>query len=561
MRHRILAKRLVAEDDSRILTPSQFVESAVNIAVAGATIPFSFVGRRYLRKVYDTPSRRVLLYCARQVGKSTTLGNKMLASSVTRKNFRVIYAAPRDHQSAVFSNDKLRTPIQKSPLIKAHQIIRGATDSTMFKEFTTGSTIRLFHAYVSPDSIRGNPGDEVDIDELQDIDITFLPIILECLFTSPFKSVNYAGTPKTHTNTAAVEWSKSTQNEWLIPCEHCGSSATFRTWNVVGMDNIGKTGLICRKCGGSLDPQHPDADWVAMNKNPDDPLQFEGFRIPQPIAPDIDWADLLNKLKHYPLRSFMNEVIATAYDVGTKPITESEIRDICNPNISMTATKRVPFNLAWLEQHSLSSPVWMGLDWGTAENSYTLITLWTYISDKLSMVYAHRLVGEDAVPKARDAKVDEYIRKFNVQIVGSDYGGGFDGNDAIERTFGFLKLVKFQYANVKEPIAFNPSFGRFMLNRSEMISKVLIAIKNKLIAFPCWEEFEDGGFASDFLALTADWNQARDVIVYGKDDKTATDDTVHSSLYGILASMLLRPRPDILEGGYAYLDMIRKSKK
>ena len=49
--------------------PSQFAEVAIRVPEAGRIADFSFEGREYLRKIYDTPANKILLQCGRQVEK------------------------------------------------------------------------------------------------------------------------------------------------------------------------------------------------------------------------------------------------------------------------------------------------------------------------------------------------------------------------------------------------------------------------------------------------------------------------------------------------------------
>lgn len=55
------------------VSPSKFAETAVRIPEAGRISDFSFVGREYLRRIYDTNFQRVLMKCGRQVEKSVVI--------------------------------------------------------------------------------------------------------------------------------------------------------------------------------------------------------------------------------------------------------------------------------------------------------------------------------------------------------------------------------------------------------------------------------------------------------------------------------------------------------
>ena len=90
-------KKLVEQELRRARTkllPSEFVSNCMYMPILGDLKPFSFKGRRYLIPIYNTPGKRVLLQCGRQVEKSTTLGNITLTYMMLRKHFRALFVSP-----------------------------------------------------------------------------------------------------------------------------------------------------------------------------------------------------------------------------------------------------------------------------------------------------------------------------------------------------------------------------------------------------------------------------------------------------------------------------------
>lgn len=276
------------------VSPSEFAETAIRIPEAGRISDFSFEGREYLRKIYDTPANKVLMLCGRQVEKSTTLGNRMLCYSALTNNFRSLYVAPSAEQAKVFSNDRVKDVIDASPMIRAYTT-SAINQAVFFKKFINYSQIRLRYAYLTADRVRGIPSDMILIDELQDILIDNIPVIEQCAFHSSYKLFLYSGTPKSVDNTIEFYWSEfSTQNEWVVPCERHGLPSDSSTWhwNVLTEKNIGSTGLICDKCGETISARHPKAQWASMNPTREDnkdKVTFEGYRIPQIMVPWVDW--------------------------------------------------------------------------------------------------------------------------------------------------------------------------------------------------------------------------------------------------------------------------------
>lgn len=524
-----------ADLDLLKMFPSEFVSEFVNMPNRGTLEKFSFVGREYLIPIYDTPHQRVLLKCGRQVEKSTTLGNITLTYAMLRRHFRSLFVSPTQQQTETFSRDRISTPIELSD--KLNIFLQGAAtkDNVLYKKFITGSDMTFRYAFLHADRVRGISADMLLLDEIQDVLTEVIPVIEEALAHSPFKILRYSGTPKSTDNTIDYYWNQfSTQNEWAIPCDGCNK------WNIVGLDNIGDTGLICSKCGRAINPQHPRAAWVSMRspswiRNPPISKPFEGYRIPQVIAPWIEWSDILDKKKRYSQAQFYNEVLGLGYDSASKPLTRDTLMACCEGGPSMSKAHALAIR---------NSPVFMGIDWGTGENTYTVLCIGTYIKDKFTYLYFKRYEGEEASPEPMMAEIRKLIDKYSIAIVGVDYGGGFDRNDQLIRSFGITRIARYQYVNTKR-LYFDKHLHRFMVNRTEALMSIVNALNRKdEIRLPRWEDFETP-FASDLLAIYSEYNEARRTTVIDRTPGT-TDDTLHAMTYCFLASMIRHPRPDIM---------------
>ena len=519
--------------------PSEFVASAMNMPDReGLLKAFSFKGREYLLPIYDTPHQRVLLQCGRQVEKSTTLGNITLTYTMLRRYFRSLFVSPTQQQTETFSRDKISAPIEMSERLQT--FARGGENvknNVLYKKFVTGSDITFRYAFLHADRVRGIPADMLLLDEIQDILTEVIPVIEECLAHSPYKILRYSGTPKSLDNTISYYWNKfSTQNEWVLPCDSCGGG-DYRKWHVIGYDHIGKDGLVCTNCGAPLNPWHESAQWASMRseqwlRNPPVAIPFEGYRIPQVIAPWIGWDSVLDKKKRYSVAQFYNEVLGLGYDSGTKPITAEVLRANCSARSMVDTPRRI------------SGPVYMGVDWGSAENSYTVMSIGTYIGNKFTFLFFKRYEGEEAEPERTVQDIMRYVDLFKVAIVGVDYGGGFDRNDKLIRHFGVQRIARYQYVNTRR-IYFDTTLHRFMVNRTEALMAVINALNRKdEFSLPRWEDFETP-FGTDLMSVFTEYNEARRTTVINRTPGT-TDDTLHSMTYCFLASMIRHPRPDIL---------------
>ncbi len=533
--------------------PSEFVEFSIKIPDKKAQkhVNFSFEGRRYLKLPYDTPAKRTLFKCGRQVEKSTFLGNKSLAYAAINNAFNILYVSPTNQQTKVFSQDRLKEPMETSDILRAWTTTK-LSDNVFLKKFINRSQITLRYAYHNADRTRGIPADLILIDELQDVMTDNIPIIEECASHSPFKIFLYSGTPKSFDNAIEHYWSKfSTQNEWTVPCDRHGVPGDPSTWhwNVLGERNIGLKGLICDKCGEQIYAMRPEAQWSSLNPKVRRPPQegglgdkaYEGFRVPQLMVPWLDWDEILVKRKTYPLSQFYNEVLGESHDSGTRPLTRQDIIDNCIEGFFMT-----PEKLAEVKGIlGGTSPVFAGIDWGTGEGSYTVLSLGAYLNGKFTIFYIHRFEGQETEPQVQLELIETLMKYWNVNLIGADYGGGFDRNDHLQRKLGKDRVVKYQYSQPGTKTKWQPDLHRFLVHRTEVMSDIFSAIKRRdFIRFPDFQGFETP-FAKDMLNIFSEYNEQLRQIQYQK-SPSATDDSFHSITLCILASLLRVPRLDIL---------------
>ena len=138
--------------------PSEFTGFAFRMPneETGEFEPFSFEGRRHIQRIYNTPARRVLLICGRQVEKSTLIGNMALCYMCLVPNFKVLYVSPSATQTKTFSNDRIKEPIETSPILKKFTTSM-LSSNILEKQFVNRSKITLRYAFLNADRTRGIP--------------------------------------------------------------------------------------------------------------------------------------------------------------------------------------------------------------------------------------------------------------------------------------------------------------------------------------------------------------------------------------------------------------------
>lgn len=177
--------------------------------------------------------------------------------------------------------------------------------------------------------------------------------------------------------------------------------------------------------------------------------------------------------------------------------------------------------------------------------SFTVVTIGGYIDGLFTIFFAHRFTGKELEPPVQLDIIAQLVHRAQVKIIGSDYGGGFDRNDFLQRTFGRQRVLKYQWAGrPNQKLLWQPKLGRFIAHRTEVMSDVFNAVKRRQFRFPNWEEFKVP-YAEDMLNIFSEYNEQLNMTQY-KHSPGKSDDTMHSMIYCFLASMLYKARPDIL---------------
>ncbi len=517
---------------------SDWVENFIRIedGDTGTVKPVELSERRYLRRIYDTPARRVLLMTSRQTEKSTTLGNKLLTQSGMRSGYKSMFVSPSAMQTTVFSRTRLDDIIRISEpmqILTNKQLVMNILE----KEFINRSKIYLRYAFLTADRIRGLSVNAIFADEIQDLLQDLMPVIEESASRFKDSLFVYSGTPKSLSNTIEYYWSRhSTQNEWAIPCENHYPWH----WNVLGLKNLGKEGPICERCQKPIDPEHRDAGWVSLSPG----AEYEGYRICRLMVPWFyknpeKWKEILLAKKRYSKPKFMNEVMAISYDTGSKPLSTADLIRACDPDIRMEEEL--------LKVYAQNYRLYMGIDWAMdTDNAYTVVTIGGYVRSDSSfqVVLSRRLDGDLAEPVARDAEIDRLAELGGIRMFGTDFGMGYDPNKRLTSKYGPARVHIYHYApRLNAKIIYKPATHRYMVFRSPVMSDLFTAIKKMKVRYPRWEDYKVP-YGDDHLSIISEYSESQRMAQFDK-PRGQTDDTFHSVLYCLLASCVENPRPDI----------------
>jgi hypothetical protein len=505
---------------------SQLTETLISIKGK----PFSFDGYEFFRPIYDSPAKRKLMKCARQVAKSTFISNKVSVLGAAIPHFTSLYVAPTENQVNTFNKQKLDHTLKFSPLLKKVWFTGpGCTDQATYKKLTNGSDIVLRSCFLSPDAIRGISADMCALDEIQDILTDNIPVILECMARSEHKLVMMCGTPKTNQHAIEYYWGKSKQFEWLVKCVSCN------LWNLLNENNVRYKGLSCSTCDAFLDPQR--GEWVATNLSSS--ATIEGYRVSQLMVPWIPWngeSSIWEKFTTYSTEKFRNEVLALPYDKASCPITIEELMATCDPNLKMVKSREDRPQLASIK---LSA----GVDWGTGQEgaSYTVLNIGGFTPDgRFVLVFSKRYEGQETDPEHQINDIIATLKRFRIDTVGVDWGMGFGMNSRISAAFGKERVHEFYNSdNQNQPMRYDDKGERWTLSRTLVMSDMFGLLKNRRVVLPNWDAIKD--YAKDALNIFADYATRSGSIVMRYDHiSEKPDDWFQSLMYCYMAAVLER---------------------
>ena len=492
------------------------------------------------RAFYDGRFSRTLFKTSRQVAKSTTLANFSIIECTLIPHFSTMFVSPSKEQTVRFSTSRIQKTMRYSPRMTRF-LDPDLSDRVFHKQFTNGSEMLFTYALDEAERLRGPSTDRNMYDEVQDM--LYDPVITvgnETLNESDkgmFET--YAGTPKTMENTIEFLWSLSTQTEWVIKCDSCGSHQYIDSER-----SIGKEGPVCVKCQAYLNTF--TGQWIDLNPRKFEPdeldTQLKGFHISQLMMPSNSplamkpfgeelvfnarkrWARIKTKFEELPPSTFKNEVLGVSDAQGTRLITLAELEALCTgPALSDIPSK----NMEGITQTVA------GVDWSGGGNrgmSRTVLWVWGWSTavQKLICMSYKVYSGLNPVDAVRD--IAETCSHYRVGMVVGDAGEGALANDELRKALGHHRVTQVQYGAQKHQLQWN-GVDRYMGDRTSLIDNYFMLLKRQGVMF--------GPVAQMKVAIDEILNEFEEVTTTGRKvwrhSPQKPDDCLHAGLFGWVA--------------------------
>lgn len=508
--------------------PSVFAESTFQLDGR----PFRLTNRHYLKPIYDADIEEGMIMSGRQVEKSTTNSTKMGTLTLLIPHFKALYFAPLTSQVREFSKERIGKIYEYSQgqAVKQNFIGKHDSQAVQFKEFRNGSVNYFKHCYGTGDNIRGITVNGVWGDEIQDIHIDAIPVIKEtqahALDAGARMRVTwYTGTPKTFSNTIQQYWDRSTQSEWIIKCPHCGK------YQIMGVKNLEPTKFVCRKCKMELPKECIiNGFWMELQPN----RKLKGYRISQLMVPWIQAEDIWDKYTTYSPDKFHNEVLGRSYENAEKPFNSLILNQISANDYSLYRRAEGEFS---------NTKNYMGVDWGTGEKSFTVVTIYSYnIAGKYQMLYTKRYdTGDEMDPEWQLKDICNLMNLFRISYAIVDWGFGFVQYKKMRQIFGDRVAACYYSFNQNQKVKYNSKKTMWVVNRTEVIQDYVNAVHNKTILWPGADRSQFTWLYDHHLVEMAEYRKARsgksEDLMYNHPEGQP-DDGLHSCVYAFLASKL-----------------------
>ena len=491
------------------------------------------------------PGHQVFM-CGRQLGKSYSICADMLLRSMLIPYYHTLVVQPRMDQIQRLVSTIYKPLLASCPL-RGQFISNLELSKLALREFYNGSLCYAEHSYADQGSrLRGISGAaSCTFDECQDLEYETLDIGNETMSASLFWGFSrYTGTPKTTDTTLALLWDRSSQAEWVIRCRHCGH------FNVPNPEHdllkmIGKTGPVCARCGGSLNPR----DGGFVHAKPELSKRFAGYHISQTIHPlhtssASKWGKLLDKVNSYTELTLYNEVFGWPYDAATSPLMLSDL-------------VKAQHDLPRIEKPSDIDAVRMryryitvAVDWsggGMISDSYTAYAVLGLqaSTDVVDVLYGRR-IQKGVSPSDEADEILAWINGVKADAFAYDNGGAGFARLEIMKHRGLMNnrdlvIVPINYVAPHSGDVMKPHTNMrendlyyYTLDKSRSLAVCIMAIKSCRIRFPKFDESDDKEVARDFLALREDPRTSlrnETVILIGK-KPGVPDDFAHAVNFG-----------------------------
>jgi len=398
----------------------------------------------------------------------------------------------------------------------------------------------------------------------QDVNWDHLPVLEQCISASPFRQMQFSGTPKSKENTIQRLWDNSSQAEWVIRCHTCGYHNTCSV-NHDLEKMIEPHGLSCAKCKNLV--HSPSGYFKHMNKDPEKRVEFPGYHVPQVILPlhyeNVDnWRKILRIRSGYQGAKYYNEVLGESSDTASRLVSLSDLERISILPFANDEDEACRYAIEGpeaLQYHRRT----MGVDWGGGAGgivrrvrgvlvveggspSFTVVTIlgWKPGNPYPDVLYTERLptnYGE----QAEITRIIQLYRRFRCYRFAHDFGGSGNLRQTMMLQAGFPPDIIFSclYTGAMhgDIVQYQPPTDNansrvyWKIDKSRALALMCQLIKVQGMRMPAFKSIRD--ISEDWLSLVEDKRDRpgrNDLFIITR-DPAKSDDFCHSLTFACFA--------------------------
>lgn len=518
--------------------------------------PYSLRDYYLFEPLYAMRKRPVytVIKSGRQISKSTNIAVDCILRGQIPYNHALVMC-PLFTQVARLSTNYFRPFISDSRFINQ---IRGKDVGSMnVLQRTLASNTNIYFSFAALDTerVRGLSANRLYIDEVQDMDPEFIPVIEEVLSAAKEPENVYTGTPKSHSNILQILFSESSSGTWVIPCS-CGYYNTCCA--DMDLDNmVQQKGLCCAKCNGLVNSRAGFYRHLRASKLG----KVSGYHMPQVVFPlhcenAAKWELVWRKKTKWAKGVYYNECLGEAFDTGSVLLSISDLQKASGLDFDFTIDQAVT-----RAHGSGFEGVTVGADWGGGgagsvtkrkgmlfvsggTSSFTVFSVVGH-RDGMSEVLWMERMPESMSPQEEVKRLIELYVMFGAYRLGHDFGGaGFLRQDMLLQSgFPVSCLMPFMYTGMTAksictyvPPTNNTTRAHFSLDKTRSVMMIITQIKSQSLRFSRWSEALEK-YVLEFLSLVVDHttrDRASDLMRIMKHPRQS-DDAVHAINYACTA--------------------------
>ena len=483
--------------------------------------PISFSGRPYLSDVINSSAECLVLRCARQTEKTTTICNLALTEAACDPDARILIIFPRGEQMRNFRDVRLAPTLKGSPALRVALLDGDKKVTATDWLLANGSHLYLRAAYRNADASRGLSATMVIFDEAQDLAPDAIPVICETMSHARHKRIIISGTPKLIQNPLEAAYARSSRKEWVVNCPKCRAECVPDE-RVLGLD-----GCVCPKCRTPI--SFAGGHWVSRNP---DARYSDGYWISALAVPWRSYDDILRVQQEYSGPQFRNEILGLPSTTRDYMVTREDVLKLCSGRSNGLSPE------AWRRLAVIPESLCLGIDWGGGTASCTAFALGGFSRDhKYHLLFVERLpVHADHDAALRRA--GEILRQVPTAAVAAD-GVGFGAvlNRNLLAVQGIPAKCCWSVAYTGEgafrAIDTRGPVMKWSVSRTTAVSNVMSFIKAGRITFPSAASGEH--YLSDIWTEVAVYDRITHQLRYEPQPGTF-DDVLDALAYSMLVS-------------------------